>query len=41
MPERYRPAAPGGGATGAPLSAVALAEAEAAGVPLTGVRSVA
>ncbi len=30
---------PGGGATGAPLSAVALAEAEAPGVPLTGIRS--
>ena len=37
--ERYRPAMPGGGATGASLSAVALAEAEAAGVPLTGIRS--
>jgi len=39
VPNVQRPPAPDGGATGASLSAVASAEAEAAGVPLAGVRS--
>jgi len=36
--QRHRPAAPGGGATGASLASVASAEEVAAGVPLTGIR---
>ena len=37
--ERYGPAAPDGGATGAPLASVTLAEEAAAGVPPTGIRN--